>query len=36
MKLIEEFQEELGVEAQSALARFCLLLVNLNEFMFVD
>ena len=35
-KIIAEFQDELGVEAQAALARYCLLLLNLNEFLFVD
>jgi hypothetical protein len=34
--MFEEFQGELGVDAKTALERYCLLLLNLNEFFFVD
>ncbi len=36
VKMFEEFQRELGVDAKTALERYCLLLLNLNEFFFVD
>ncbi len=36
VKMFEEFQGELGVDTKTALARYCLLLLNLNEFFFVD
>ncbi len=36
VKLLEEFRGEFGAGEQTALARYCLLLLNLNEFLFVD
>ena len=36
VKMLEEYQGELGVDAKTALERYCLLLLNLNEFFFVD
>jgi hypothetical protein len=36
MRLMETLERDHGVDADDALVQFCLMVLNLNEFMFVD
>ena len=36
MEMIDRLQSEAGISAEKALERFCLLVINLNEFVYLD